>query len=86
MLSLVYDEISWLCVRLCSGAIYIFNAFAIRTHPIHPVAAEIRTRVRMCSSNVECSIQIENRMFLIDAHGKNDVQSCESFSRVLLQP
>lgn len=67
------------------SAIYIFIEFAIRTYSIRPVAAEIRTRARMCSSNVECSIQIENRMFLIDARGKNAVQSCESFSRVLLQ-
>lgn len=83
-LSLVYDKTAWLC-ELVQCAIYIFNAFAIRTHLIHPVAVEIRTRARMCSLNVEYSIQIENRMFLVDAHGKNDVQSYESFSPALLQ-
>lgn len=58
----------------------LFVLYACRrsTHPTLLAAVEIRTHVRMYSSNVEYSIQIENRMFLISDHGKNDVQSYEN--------
>lgn len=40
---------------------------------------EIHTHVRTYFSNVECSSQIQNRMFSISDHGKSAVQSCENF-------
>lgn len=48
-------------------------------------AWEIRTRARMYSLNVECSIRIQNQMFLTNDHGKNAVQSYGNFSRALIQ-
>lgn len=71
--------IGFLIVEACTFCMRLLHTYAILyTYPIHLVAVEIRTRVRMCSLNVEYNIQIENRMFLIDGHGKNDVQSCEN--------